>query len=189
MSQNNDRPSESLLKPDFTPESINIVWEMGLAKIRDQIGMFDALDSKTGVIVGFVVVSIVEILGFLLLAAADADPTKSVGRPMLSSTIVTFFFFGLSFSFLSTCSGLFALRVHKFALGFDYEKMVRSANLQEGELKTAFLEDILESVRANKETLDKKTIYAKIASFLVLAGLLCYTVVVAKLFMGFVPGS
>jgi hypothetical protein len=56
-------------------------------------------------------------------------------------------------------------------------------------LKTAFLADILESVRANKETLDKKTIYAKIASILVLAGLLCYTVVVAELFVGFVPGS
>ena len=189
MNQNDARPNESLLKPDFMPESINIVWDMGLAKIRDQIGMFDALDSKTGVIVGFVVVSIVEILGFLLLAAADADPTKSGGRPMLSSAVVTFFFFGLGFSFLSTCSGLFALRVHKFALGFDYEKMVQSANLQEKELKTAFLADILESVRANKETLDKKTIYAKIASILVLAGLLCYTVVVAELFVGFVPGS
>jgi hypothetical protein len=60
MNQNDARPNESLLKPDFMPESINIVWDMGLAKIRDQIGMFDALDSKTGVIVGFVVVSIVE---------------------------------------------------------------------------------------------------------------------------------
>ena len=53
-----------LLRPTVTPTSIDFVWEMGMSKIRDQIQMFDALDSKTGVIVGFVVVSIVEILGF-----------------------------------------------------------------------------------------------------------------------------
>jgi hypothetical protein len=33
------------------PESVDFVWEMGLRKIGDQIEMFDALDSKTGVIV------------------------------------------------------------------------------------------------------------------------------------------
>jgi hypothetical protein len=160
---------------------------MGLSKIRDQIEMFDALDSKTGVIVGFVVVSIVEILGFLLLAAADATPAQINGTPIFSFWVVVFFGLGLLSSFLSTCFGLLALRVRAFAIGFDYEKLVGGAMLQERELKTLFLDDLVKSVRANAQVLDDKVRYAKIASLLVLAGLLCYTIVVARVFMCFVP--
>jgi len=175
-------------RPSYTPESIDFVWDMGLHKIRDQIQMFDALDSKTGVIVGFVVVSIVEILGFLLLAAAEATtPTQLRGTPIFSLSVRIFFGLGLLFSFLSTCFGLLALRVRKFAIGFDYEKLVGGAALEVRELKTVFLDDILSSVRTNAQVLDDKVRYAKIASFLVLAGLLCYTIVVARLFVGFVP--
>jgi hypothetical protein len=178
----------ALVRPDFIPESVDFVWEMGLHKIRDQIEMFDALDSKTGVIVGFVVVSIVEILGFLLLAAAEAvSPQQLRGTPIFSLCVQIFFGFGLFFSFLSTCSGLFALRVRKFAIGFDYEKLVGGAALETKELKTIFLEDLLISVRTNTKVLDEKVNYAKTASFLVLAGLLCYTVVVARVSMCFVP--
>ncbi len=179
----------SLVRPEFSPASIDFVWEMGLAKIRDQIEMFDALDSKTGVIVGFVVVSIVEILGFLLLAAAEATtPAQLGGTPIFSLSVVIFFGLGLVCSFLSTVFGLLALRVRKFAIGFDYEKLVGGATLQVKELKTIFLGDLVASVRTNKQILDEKVKYAKIASFLVLTGLLCYTVVVARVFMCFVRG-
>jgi len=161
---------------------------MGLSKIRGQIEMFDALDSKTGVIVGFVVVSIVEILGFLLLAAAEATtPSQLSGSPIFSLRVVIFFGVGLLCSFLSTVFGLLALRVREFAIGFDYEKLVGGANLQVAELKTLFLDDLVASVRTNKQILEEKVMYAKIASSLVLAGLLCYTVVVAQVFMRFVP--
>lgn len=150
--------------------------------------MFDALDSKTGVIVGFVVVSIVEILGFLLLAAAEATtPAQLSGRPIFSVCVVIFFGIGLLCSFLSTVFGLLALRVREFAIGFDYEKLVGGANLQVPELKTIFLDDLVASVRTNKRILDEKVWDAKIASLPVLAGLLCYTVVVAQVFMCFAP--
>jgi len=160
---------------------------MGMSKIRDQIEMFDALDSKTGVIVGFVVVSIVEILGFLLLAAAEATtPAQLGGTPIFSLPVVIFFGLGLFCSFLSTVFGLLALRVREFAIGFDYEKLVGGADLDVRELKTLFLDDLVASVRTNKRILEEKVMYAKTASLLVLAGLLCYTVVVAQVFMCFV---
>jgi hypothetical protein len=177
----------ALLRPATTPTSIDFVWEMGMSKIRDQIQMFDALDSKTGVIVGFVVVSIVEILGFLLLAAAEATtPTQLSGTPMFSLLVMVFFGIGLLCSFLSTVFGLLALRVREFAIGFDYEKLVGGADLKIEELKTLFLDDLVASVRTNKRILEEKVIYAKTASLLVLAGLLCYPIVVARLFMCFV---
>ncbi|MGB7599365.1 MAG: hypothetical protein WBM24_03605 [Candidatus Sulfotelmatobacter sp.] len=154
---------------------------MGISKIRDQIEMFDALDSKTGVI------AIVEILGFLLLAAAEATtPIQLSGTPIFSLRVVLFFGIGLFCSFLSTVFGLLALRVREFAIGFDYEKLVGGADLDVSELKTVFLGDLVASVRANKKILDEKVTYAKIASLLVLVGLLCYTIVVAQVFMCFV---
>src|SRR5260370_20502934 len=160
---------------------------MGMIKIRDQIQMFDALDSNTDVIVGFVVVSIVEILGFLLLAAAEATtPTQLSGTPMFSVLVVVFFGLGLLCSFLSTVFGLLALRVRQFAIGFDYEKLVRGADLRSEELKTLFLDDLVASVRTNQRILEEKVMYAKTASLRVLPGLLCYTIVVVRLFLCFV---
>ncbi len=89
------------------PNSVDFVWDMGLRKIGDQIAMFDAIDSKTGVIIGFVVVSIVEILGFLMLAAAEATQTAQLHNSVAFSRAVGFFFFlGLALSFLSTWLGL-----------------------------------------------------------------------------------
>jgi hypothetical protein len=178
----------ALIRPESTPESIDFVWEMGLNKIKDQIGVFDAIDSKTGVIVGFVVVSIVEILGFLLLAAAEATtPAQLSGTPIFSLCVQIFFGSGLLCSFLSTCFGLLALRIRAFAIGFDYEKLVGGASLTKAELQTIFLDDLLSSVRTNKQILDEKIRYARAATSLVLIGLLCYTVVVAQVFMCFVP--
>jgi hypothetical protein len=105
---------------------------MGLRKISDQIEMFDAIDSRTGVIIGFVVVSIVEILGFLILAAAEAIQAIPLHNSVAFSCVVGFFFFlGLILSILSIWLGLRAIRVREFALGFDYEKLLGLANLKE----------------------------------------------------------
>jgi hypothetical protein len=175
----------SVVRPQVIPESIGFVWDMGMAKIRDQIEIFDTLDSKIGVIVGFVVVSIVELLGFLLLAGADATGPIS-DRQAFSLLVEVFFGIGLVCSFLSTAAGLVALRVRAFAVGFDYEKLVGGANLQPDELKTLFLGDLVASVRKNMEVLKKKAWWATASSWLVVAGLLCYTVVVARVFMFFV---
>jgi hypothetical protein len=177
----------SVARPQLIPPSIDFVWETGLTKIRDQIEIFDTLDSKIGVIVGFVVVSIVELLGFLLLAGADTNGQIIKGVSAFSLSVEVFFGMGLVCSFLSTVAGLVALRVRAFAVGVDYEKLVSGANLENQELKTLFLGDLVESVRKNMEVLKKKAWWATASSWLVLAGLLCYTVVVAQIFMCFVP--
>jgi hypothetical protein len=169
------------------PESVAFVWDMGLRKISDQIE-FDAIDSKTGVIVGFVVVSIVEILGFLILAAAEAtQPTQLHSSLAFSCAVGVFFFLGLVLSLLSTWLGLQAIRVRQFAIGFDYGKMLGLANLKETELKAIFLGDLLQSVNSNERVLNDKVKFAKAAAGLVLIGLMCYTVVVGMLFISFIP--
>jgi hypothetical protein len=127
-------------------------------------------------------------LGFLLLAAAEATTAAQLkGSPMFSPFVVIFFGMGLLCSLLSTCFGLGALRIRAFAIGFDYEKLVAAADLSSEELKTIFLDDLVSSVRTNKQILDEKIRYAKSASQLVLVGLLCYTVVVGRVFWCFVP--
>lgn len=171
--------------PVLVPQSIDLVWEMGLRKIGDQIELFDALDSKTGVIVGFVVVSIVEILGFLILAATEVKDLNH--SPALSRIVVVFFFGGLVSSLVSTLVGLRALRVREFAIGFDYKKFVEAANLPPAEIKTRFLDDLLQSVEKNKVVLREKVTSAKIAAAFVLLGIVCYAIVVAMVFVRFVP--
>lgn len=172
------------------PESITFVWDMGLRKISDQIEMFDAIDSKTGVIIGFVVVSIVEILGFLILAAAEATQASQLHSSVAFSCAVGFFFFlGLILSILSTWLGLRAIRVREFALGFDYGKLLGLANLKEEELKALFLGDLLQSVNSNERVLNDKVKSAKAAAALVLMGLVCYTTDVGILFVSFIPRS
>jgi hypothetical protein len=170
------------------PESVDFVWEMGLRKISDQIEMFDALDSKTGVIVGFVVVSIVELLGFLIFAAAEAVQPIQLHHSLAFSCVVgVFFFLGLLLSILSTWLGLQAIRVRQFAIGFDYGKMLGLANLKVVELKAIFLDDLLQSVNSNERVLNDKVRFAKASAWSVLVGLMCYTIVVAVLFVSFIP--
>ncbi len=170
------------------PESVDFVWDMGLRKIGDQIEMFDALDSKTGVIVGFVVVSIVELLGFLILAAAEAvQPIQLHHSPAFSCVVGIFFFSGLLLSIFSTWLGLRAIRVRQFAIGFDYARMLGLANLKAAELKAIFLDDLLQSVNSNERVLNDKVKFAKASAISVLVGLMCYTMVVAMLFLSFIP--
>ncbi len=169
------------------PESINLAWEMGLRKISDQIEVLDALDSKTGLIVGFVVVSIVEILGFLLLAAAEA--TKHEPSVILSRGIALLFVLGLLLSLLSTVLGFMALRVREFAIGFDYPQLVSDANLPEKQLKARFLDDLVRSVQLNKGVLEEKVRYARAATRFAVVGLICYTIVVVSLTVAFVRWS
>jgi hypothetical protein len=134
------------------------------------------------------VVSIVELLGFLILAAAEAtQPTQLHRSPAFSRIVGVFFFLGLLLSILSTWLGLRAIRVRQFAIGFDYGKMLGLANLKATELKAVFLDDLLQSVNSNERVLNDKVKFAKASARSVLVGLMCYTIVVAMLFMSFVP--
>lgn len=171
------------------PPSIDFIWEMGLRKIRDQIQVFEALDSKVGVILGFVVVSIVEILGFLILAAAEATtPVQLQHSQAFTCGVTVIFVFGLVLSISSTYLGLLALRIQNFAIGFDYGKMVERANLTEHELKATFVDDLMQSINENERELADKVTFAKRSGMCVLGGLVCYTLVEVMLFWAFVPG-
>jgi len=61
---------DSVPRPD-SPE--DFLFEMGLHELELQKEMRDHVDEKTGVILGFALVSIIEILGFLLLVAAEKN--------------------------------------------------------------------------------------------------------------------
>lgn len=56
-------------KTDAAEEFIELGWK----ELRLQSETRDHLDTKTGVILGFALVSVVEVLGFLLLVGAEKD--------------------------------------------------------------------------------------------------------------------
>jgi len=75
------------------PGEIKEALKLGWKELEQQSQMRDHLDTKTGTILGFALVSVVEILGFLLLVAAEKDLFKTVG--WLGWLFVTSFSVGL----------------------------------------------------------------------------------------------
>jgi hypothetical protein len=159
-------------------DGIDFVFRMGLQKIADQIQVFDALDTKVGVILGFVVVSIAEILGFLILAAAEGLNSSC----HFSVYTAFFFLFGLIWTVLSTIFGLRALRLRKFALGFKFAEMVRKANRTTSEIQLLFLDDILASCEFNTKELDVKQRRSELSVLFAALSLVFYSITSALLF-------
>jgi hypothetical protein len=164
-------------------ESITFVFEMGLKKISDQTAVCDALDSKIGLLLGFVVVSVAEVLGFLLLAAADnTNPSPRYTPPVLGLFLLSFFLV-----LGATVAGLLGLGMRKFALGFRYHEMVSKANHSPQELRIMFLDDLLQSSKNNSSALDQKQKWARITLILVVLTLLTYAALSILLFTSLMP--
>ena len=93
------------------PGEIKEALKLGWKELEQQSQMRDHLDTKTGTILGFALVSVVEILGFLLLVAAEKDLFKTFG--WLGWLFVTSFSVGL---LRVVCDGL--LRCATVVYGF-----------------------------------------------------------------------
>jgi Kef-type K+ transport system membrane component KefB len=81
--------------------------QMSMA-IDRQIGIWQALDTKAGVLVGFVVASVAEILGFLILAATEPSGQSMQTRP-LPPGLMYWVGAGLVFVVLAAVLGVVAL--------------------------------------------------------------------------------
>jgi hypothetical protein len=159
-------------------DGVGFAFEMGMQKIADQIQVFDALDTKVGVILGFVAVSIAEILGFLILAAAENLAPSRYFSPCLAFL----FFSGLVCTLTSVLFGLIALGTRKFALGFKFCEMVRRANRPSSELRLMFLGDLRNACEFNADALDKKQRHSRVAISMAAASLVFYSIISMILF-------
>lgn len=171
------------------PSSIEFVFQMGLQRIQLQNQVFDALDQKAGMVLGFTVVSVGELLGFLLLAAAEGVKPS----PYFVKFIQVPFLVGLVAVGLCTYFGLRSLWIREFALGFNFETLVQDANpekrLSADDLRKASLYALQKSVNANDAGLGKKRSYAKMATGSFLLSLACYGVTLGLIFLLLATGA
>src|SRR6266705_3310177 len=79
-------------KPEGQLTKQQLLEKIGLCELKIQSEMRDHLDNKTGVILGFALVAVVEILGLLLLGVAEKPsvgwaPLGAYRVPLLCLTI------------------------------------------------------------------------------------------------------
>jgi hypothetical protein len=162
------------------------LFEIGTEKIRDQGEAFDSLDTKTGVILGFIVVSIPELLGFLLLAATE----NVTASRYFSIPVEVLLIGGLASTVSAALFGLLALRTQPLAVGVKYPGLIEKArqhNWSRTEMQAKSLEILKQSAEMNSKALDRKQRYASLVVLCASIGIFCYSVVAALLFLGMVP--
>src|SRR5579859_5860702 len=86
-----------------------------LSKVESDGLAFDTLDSKAGLILGFGLVSIAELLGFLLLAASEARPVKMVLPPLVRDL----FYFGMGLLIAGTALAMMVLYPRGFVRSIE----------------------------------------------------------------------
>ena len=163
--------------------SVDFVFEKGLQKIKDQIEIFQHLDDKVGLILGFIVVSVAEFLGFFFLAVTENPKPVSY----FSTLVEVLFFAGLFCVAVATLSGLMALWVRKVETGFQFSEMVARTNRPVEEIRLDLMDSLLRSCVHNGEVLLRKQRWVKAVAFFTFASVFCYLAVLAILFYKLVP--
>jgi hypothetical protein len=129
----------------------------------------ERLDTKTGVILGFVVVSVAEILGFLLLVAGEKNKLEVLHRNWFEAVLV----FALVCVSLATVFGCWELIPRKTHIGF-FLKFIKHLDpalaSEDKQAKATFL--LLEDAAASKH----RVLVAK--SWLMLLTVLCTTLAI-----------
>lgn len=159
-----------------SPESLLV--EAGNSKLASQRSVIEQLENKSSVLLGFSLVSIVEVLGFLLLVASEHAQAATSEPCWVHST----FYLALVSVVIASGAGIFAMRgnsSHSFhASAFpDYRK---KNNLNE--LKAEMLESIEGSIRRNHEVIGKKRAALGVAMVAIGVALVLYSILVARLF-------
>ena len=147
---------------------------MLLSQVESEGKTFDTLDSKAGLILGFGLVGIGEIAGFLLLATSEAHQPRAV-----SCGVRVFFYLGMVLIMAGAASAMWAL----YPRGFSREIRVITAETLENPPKVVdVLKHVLEVKDGNQGVLKLKADWTRAAGILVVAGLFCLAGVTLLLF-------
>ncbi|MBB5063301.1 hypothetical protein [Granulicella mallensis] len=157
----------------------NLLLEAANRKLESQNSVIELLDQKSSVVLGFSLVSVVELLGFLLLVASEHGKAVSP-EP---GWIHTLFYLSLILVFIGSLAGLLALRgnpSHGFhALEF---KSLRANQSGYEVLVEALLESVEMAIIRNHGVIRHKRIEQRVATFAIGSALVFYTFLVARIF-------
>jgi hypothetical protein len=162
-------------------ESVRTVLELALHEEEQLAIRANWLDTKTGVILGFVIVSVAELLGFLLLASREGiNPSvKSTSHPYLLAIV---FVLGLVALIAAMFCGLFESYPMGFQYGASTEILAGRVDKSPEEIEAQCLGSLRETAVHNRGIVHRKAWWTKATVVAVGAALLFYVVAVLILF-------
>ena len=159
-------------------ESVQVVLELALHEEEQLANRANWLDTKTGAVLGFAIVSVAELLGFLLLASKDGTKL-SITHPCLLAAV---FVLGLVSLLLAMILGLVELAPMGFEYGASTEFLSLLIDKEEHEIRLQCVDSLRKTSVVNRAIVQKKAKLTKTTALAVGAALLCYTVAVVMLF-------
>ncbi len=161
------------------PDSVKYVVEIALHEEEQLAGRANWLDTKTGAVLGFVIVSVAELLGFLFLASGEKAKLPGVHL----CPFAMFFFVGLGALVVASLLGLFELAPMRFKYGASTELLAPHVDKPVNEVRMLCLDFLRGTVAHNRQIVSKKANLAKATVIFVAVALFCYAAAVAILFL------
>jgi hypothetical protein len=159
-------------------ESLKLVLELALHEEEQLANRANWLDTKTGAVLGFAIVSVAELLGFLLLASREGTKLR-ITHPRLLAAV---FVLGLVSLLFAMILGLVELAPMGFEYGASAEFLALQIDKEEQEIRLQCVDSLRKTSVANRAIVQKKAQLAKATAIAVGAALLCYAVAVVMLF-------
>jgi hypothetical protein len=160
-------------------ESVKYVLEIALHEEHELANRANWLDTKTGAVLGFVIVSIAELLGFLFLAIGEKAKLNT-GHIVWFAIL---FFVGLGTLIVASILGLFELAPMGFKYGASTELLAPHVDKPVKEIRLLCLDSLRGTVGHNREIVQRKARLTKATVFFVAVALLSYAAAVAILFL------
>lgn len=158
-------------------KGIHFVFEMGLRKVDEQMQIIKDIDSKMGILIGFIATFVALLVGFLL----GSEPTK-IGS--IHSGLTPFFFYPFLLLLLLALIRCFqAFRVRDYFAAFHFPPMVKWANEEPALIKRAFIGGVLEAIQRNFAEIGRKRKYASQGTWLILFAVVLLFLVLVSLTM------
>jgi hypothetical protein len=156
----------------------DFLYEYGQLELKKLSDDFDSLDEKTAVVLGFALVSIAEILGFLLLGAAEQNRIHTP-HPI---AFACFFYMGLVLTMASVVTGLLELWPRSYDAGPTLEDLRPLAGESPEKIKAALIYALDAACDRNDDINTTKWRFAAATALLVGSSLICYAIAAAYLF-------
>jgi hypothetical protein len=165
--------------PNIVENTLGIFLDAAHTKIESQQAMIEQLDQKCSVVLGFSLVSVVEVLGFLLLVAAEHVPATS-HEPFWVHSL---FYIALGSLIIGSLVGLLALRgnpTHCFR-AHDF-RMLRDQSEDPEKLIGSLTDSAETAITRNWQVIRHKRMELKIASGAIAIAVFLYAILVARIF-------
>ncbi len=166
-----------------TPEAVNYLLQIATKKVDSQGNNFDQLDAKTGVLLGFALVAVVQVLA-ALFQLWTSNPNPHTGVPGFAHPHLFAFFFGLGVLAIAISAGcgLASLLPKTFEYGPSLDDFSKDTVFALHDMQSKALDAYVSAIRENQKSNDKKVLLARWGANLLFVALLSLVISISILY-------